>query len=262
MLTFKAYQINYSEYFLVFLISLTVSFFFFDTTDFLSTYAQIGSVEQSQIIQGITNPVDEMVPIIRTNDSSDIIIVEFGDYKCIHCADFNRNVKDLLISEYVNTGQAGYMYKDFPVNDKDDSKLSTLAAEASYCAAEQDKYWEYHDMLFRNTQRNSNPNWITIENLNEFARNVGIENTMKFNACLSSHRYLQLVEENELLARELGLPSTPSFIITNSNGTSTSNDNTKLEESLIFMIGEHPYTDFGEAIAQIRDINNNNVQVK
>ncbi|MGH9975677.1 MAG: DsbA family protein [Nitrososphaeraceae archaeon] len=251
MSIFKMYQTIYLSYSLV---PLVYVIFFLGTTGFISTFAQLESVNQSPLIQRIVNPVDEMVPIIETNDSK-IVIVEFGDYQCIHCANFNMNDKDLLISEYVDTGQASYMFKDFPVNDRDD-KLSTLAAEASYCAAEQNMYWEYHDELFRNTERNTNQNWVTIENLNEFAKNIGVDDGRDFEDCLNSHKYLRLVEENESLAMDLGLPSTPSFIITNANGTSTTNNNTKFDENMILMIGEHPYTDFGEAIAQINDMNN------
>lgn len=217
-------------------------------TGLVAVYAQSEASEQNELIRQIISPVEDFVHLIKANDS-DVIIVEFGDYQCNHCANFNRNVKDLLISEYVDTGEASFMYKDFPVNDGED-ELSTLAAEASYCAAEQGKYWEYHDELFRNTIRDSNQNWVTLENLNEFAINVGVANDAQFQACLNSHKHVQLVKENELLARTLELPSTPSFAITSTNGSAIS-------PNLILMAGEHPHTDFGEAISQLRDMNNN-----
>jgi protein-disulfide isomerase len=166
-----------------------------------------------------------------------------------------REVKDLLISEYVDSGQANFIYKDFPVNDRE-TKLSTLAAEASYCAAEQDKYWEYHDELFRNTKRVINQNWVNLENLKEFAANVGVVNGSQFESCLSSHKYVQLVKDNELLARTLEIPSTPSFVIANANSTSVgSATGNSAAPTLILVVGEQPHTVFGEAIALVKEIN-------
>ena len=212
-------QINFSNYSLVSLLSITLVLIFVNMVGFEPTTAQVESLEQTFLARQIITPVDELVPSIGENDSG-IAIVEFGDYQCIHCSNFNRNVKDLLISEYVDSGQASFIYKDFPVNDKE-IKLSTLAAEASYCAAEQNKYWEYHDELFRNTKRDANQNWVNLENLNEFAANVGVVNGTQFESCLNSHKYLQLVKDNEVLARTLQISSTPSFIIANTNSTST-----------------------------------------
>ena len=212
--------------------------------------AQLESLDQTSLAQQVINPVDDSVPYLGEN-GSEIVIVEFGDYQCIHCSNFNRDVKDLLMSEYVDTGQAKFIYKDFPINDKE-TKLSTLAAEASYCAAEQDKYWEYHDELFRNVKRDSDKDWVNLENLREFASAVGVVNGTQFESCLNSHKYVELVNENELLARTLEIPSTPSFIIAkmNDNGTATAAGN------LILVIGEHPYTTFGETISLIDNMGN------
>jgi protein-disulfide isomerase len=221
-----------------------------------SVRAQLESPDQSSIARQIINPVDELVPSIGRNDSG-ITIVEFGDYQCIHCSNFNRNVKDLLISKYVDSGQANFIYKDFPVNDGE-TKLSTLATEASYCAAEQDKYWEYHDELFRNTKRDINQNWVNLENLKEFAANVGVVNGSQFEGCLNSHKYVQLVKDNELLARTLEIPSTPSFVIANANSTNVgSATGNSTIPSLILIVGEQPDTVFGEAISLVKDISNN-----
>jgi protein-disulfide isomerase len=218
---------------------------------FIPVTAQLDSLDQTLLVQQIITPVDELVPAIGGNDSG-ITIVEFGDYQCIHCSNFNRGVKDLLISEYVDTGQTKFIYKDFPINDRE-TGLSTLAAEASYCAAEQNKYWEYHDILFRNAKRDSNNDWVNLENLKEFAADVGVSNGTQFESCLNSHKYVRLVNDNEVLARTLEITSTPSFIIakTNGNGIETTANN------LVFIIGEHPHTVFGETISLMNNNMNN-----
>jgi protein-disulfide isomerase len=250
------YQIDFYYYSWVSLLAITLVLVFGTIVGFESARAQVDSLEQPSLAQQIINPVDELVPSAGGNNSG-ITIVEFGDYICIHCSNFNRDVKDLLISEYVDSGQANFIYKDFPVNDRE-TKLSTLAAEASYCAAEQDKYWEYHDELFRNTKRDTNQNWVNLENLKEFAANVGVVNGSQFESCLNSHKYVQLVKDNELLARTLEIPSTPSFVIANTNSTSVgSATRNSTAPTLILMVGEQPHTVFGEAIAIVKDMNTN-----
>lgn len=70
-----------------------------------------------------------------------ITIVEWGDYQCTYCHLFHQNTKDQIIQEYVNTGKVNFVFRDFPLNGPD----SVLAAEAAYCAGDQDEYWQYHD---------------------------------------------------------------------------------------------------------------------
>jgi protein-disulfide isomerase len=95
---------------------------------------------------------------------------------------------------------------------------STLAAQASYCAAEQDKYWAYHDEVYRNS-RGENTGWITKESFITFAKNVNVSDIPQFTDCLNSHKYAKLVGENDKFAKGLGLASTPTFLILKENST-------------------------------------------
>ncbi len=74
--------------------------------------------------------------------------------------------------------------------------MSTLAAEASYCAAEQNKYWQYHDEIYRN-YKGENTGWISKESLIDFAKKVGVNNIEQFSSCLDSHKYNQVVMKND-----------------------------------------------------------------
>src|SRR5687768_13399289 len=76
------------------------------------------------------------------NEQANITKVEYSDYQCPFCAQFNKETKDSIIENFIDTGKAKFLYKDLIVNDGSD-KASTLAAAASYCAAEQGMYWEY-----------------------------------------------------------------------------------------------------------------------
>jgi len=88
---------------------------------------------------------------------------------------------------------------------------SQWAAEASECAADQDKFWEYHDKLFA-SQNGENQGAFNKDNLKQFAADINLD-TAAFNECLDSGKYTQAVQEQTGVANQLGVRSTPAFII-------------------------------------------------
>ena len=73
-----------------------------------------------------------------------ITIVEFGVYQCEACYAWFHNTRDTLIDNYIETGEAKLIFVDLPFLGRD----SPAAAQASYCAEDQGKYWKYHEMLY------------------------------------------------------------------------------------------------------------------
>ncbi len=59
---------------------------------------------------------------------------------------------ELSDKQYEVVEKFQFMFKDFVVNDRPLDKQSTLAARASYCAADQGKYWQYHDEVYNNSK--------------------------------------------------------------------------------------------------------------
>ncbi len=143
------------------------------------------------------------------NPSAPITILEWGDYQCTFCYRFHESSLKTIIDDYIDTGKVKLVFKDFPLNGPD----SILAAEASYCAEDQGKYWEYHDELYTNWG-GEQTGWITRESLNQFANTVelGLE---RFNACLDEHLHKQRVMELHQFGQEIGIDATPSFLIFN-----------------------------------------------
>jgi len=88
---------------------------------------------------------------------------------------------------------------------------SGWAAEASECAAEQDAFWEYHDKLF-DSQSGENQGAFSKENLKSFAADLKLD-TAQFDECLDTGKYTQVVEEQTNAAQQLGVRSTPAFVI-------------------------------------------------
>lgn len=161
------------------------------------------------------NKANELTPqMIMENGSpllgdpnAKVTIVEFGDYQCTYCHLFHENTKDALLQQYVNTGKANFVFRDFPLNGPD----SVLAAEASYCAGDQGKYWQYHDELYNNWA-GEKTGWVNQKSLDRFATTVGLD-LGTFDKCISDNKYEQKVMDNQKFGENIGIDGTPSFII-------------------------------------------------
>jgi protein-disulfide isomerase len=141
------------------------------------------------------------------NPTATITIVEFGDYQCTFCYKFHGSSLGILKQEYIETGKASLLFVDFPLNGPD----SVLAAEASHCAKDQEKFWEYHDELYNNW-KGERTGWVNRDSLDMFAQRVGLD-LEKFGSCLDSAKYRQQVLDTYELGQKLGINATPSFLI-------------------------------------------------
>ena len=164
--------------------------------------------ENDDILLSAQKLIKDGSPIMG-DTNSEITILEFGDYQCTFCFRFHQSTLKTLEKDYIDSGKVRLVFKDFPLNGPD----SLLAAEASYCAEDQGKYWEYHDELYTNWA-GEKTGWITRDSLNSFADTVGLNNE-QFNKCLDDKKYQQRVLDHEDFARKIGVDATPSFFIFN-----------------------------------------------
>ncbi|MDH3340381.1 MAG: DsbA family protein [Nitrosopumilus sp.] len=140
--------------------------------------------------------------------SSPVTIVEFGDYQCPFCKRWNENTKPAIERNLIETGKASLIYVDFAIIGPD----SITIHAGSYCAAEQDLYWEYHDYAYAN-QGHENDGWANSENLKLLVSGIDGLDADSFNACLDSKKYEQRIKDNKKIASDAGARSTPSFIV-------------------------------------------------
>jgi protein-disulfide isomerase len=143
------------------------------------------------------------------NADAPITILEWGDYQCTFCYKFHQNTLEIINEDFIKTGKVKIVFKDFPLNGPD----SKLAAEASYCAQDQQKYWQYHDELYKNWG-GERTGWITREALTEFAQTVNLD-TEKFNKCLDDNKYEKKVNSLYEFGNDIGIDATPSFLVFN-----------------------------------------------
>ena len=134
---------------------------------------------------------------IRGDKNSKITMIEYSDFQCPFC---QRHLPTLnqILSDY--QGQVRLVYRHFPLNSI--HAQAQKAAEASECASEQGKFWEYHDLLFANQSA------LQIDNLKSYAKNLGL-NQSQFDSCLDSGKYTAKVNQQAQDAVASGITGTP-----------------------------------------------------
>ena len=148
------------------------------------------------------------------SENAPVTIVEFGDYQCEACYHWFHNTRDTLIDNYIETGKAKLVFVDLPFLGRDSPK----AAQASYCAEDQGKYWEYHTMLYTFQDGQPDSGWADRDRLNSFAFSLDM-NMDEFNDCMDSSKYAKRVKANYDEAVKNGVQQTPTFIIISQDGT-------------------------------------------
>ena len=154
-----------------------------------------------------------MVSPILGDPSAPITIVEFGDYQCHQCYNWFHNTKPAIVEDYIETGKANLVFVDLAFLGRD----SPIAAQASYCAEDQEMYWEYHDTLYNFQDSKIDGGWANSERLKAFASSLELDMDL-FNSCLDSEKYSKRVQYNIQQARDHGVRGTPGFFIVGPDG--------------------------------------------
>lgn len=171
------------------------------------------------IIYPLVQPIGDIVtpqtvtrPNVDFNTAGDpdapITITEFSDFQCPYCRIFYENTEALLMERFVEPGTVHFVYKSVGSFIGPESKT---AAEAAYCAGDQGKFWEMHDIIFSN-QTGENVGAYTDRRLEAFAETIGLDMN-QYGDCMSSGKYSDLTDQDANDARDAGIQATPSFII-------------------------------------------------
>ncbi len=133
--------------------------------------------------------------------SAPITIVEFADFSC----PFSRAssvIMRALAAAYPN--RFSFMYRDFPLTEI--HPFAKKASEAALCAADQGKFWEYHDKLYQNQGT------IDDASFEQFATQLNLD-TARFHDCFAGHIYAKHVEQDYEDGFAAGVRGTPTFFI-------------------------------------------------
>ena len=142
-----------------------------------------------------------------------VTIVEYSDYQCSFCQQFAATTEKQLDKAYIETGKVRFIYKHFIVYGEE----SIMAAIASELAAEQNKFWPFHDLLMQARASPKKEGDLSKAVLQGMARQVGLD--MKaFDAGLQSQKYREKVMKDDAEGRGLRVEGTPSFMLNGKRG--------------------------------------------
>ncbi len=191
----------------VVLVALVVAFFLI--------YPQIRPVAAIQPVTPVARPNADRNTAGDAN--APVKLVEFSDYQCPYCKRFWEQTEPQVMDAYVKTGKVQFTFRSagnwVSGNIGSGGTESQDSAMASYCAADQNKFWEMHDALFANNRDVEEQGSFTIRRLQEIAQSVGLDMSA-YNSCISSGKYQKQVDQDFQDARTAGINGTPFFVIT------------------------------------------------
>lgn len=152
----------------------------------------------------------QAVGLTMGDPNAPVIVEEFSDFQCVACFRFWENSEEDFIRDYVETGLVYFKYSPFSFLGPE----SFQAAEAAYCANDQGKFWEYHDMVFNNWDGENIGNF-SDQRLIAFADAINLDSAA-FKQCFNKNTYQSLVLQNTTYGQQAGVEGTPSFLV---NGT-------------------------------------------
>jgi len=156
-----------------------------------------GKFPERKIVNGLT----------AGDPNAPISVVEYADFQCVWCQYAFENVEPALIRDYINTGKVFLTFEPFNFIGPE----SQRAGEAAYCANDQGKFWEYHDLLYSNWA-GENEGAFSDPNLFKFAGKIDFDQEA-FAECFNSGKYTQLVIDKAAEASAAGINSTPTFLV-------------------------------------------------
>jgi len=162
-----------------------------------------------------------------------LTLVMFTDYQCPFCSRFEAQTLPEIKKQYIDTGKLRFVVRDLPLPFH---PHAPKAAEATYCAEEQGKYWELREKLVTNSDK------LDPKLLPGYAKAVALD-VDKFSACLESGRHTEKVKASAALAGTIGISGTPSFVVGKSKGDMV--DGVKL-------VGAQPFGVFDQKLKELQ----------
>lgn len=141
---------------------------------------------------------------VRGAATAPVTIVEFTDYECPFCRTHFDSTLEPLLARYGD--RVRYAVKNYPIGSLHPRAFQ--AAEAAECAAEQGRFWPYHDRLFRSRV-------LDRARLDTLARQTGLD-AARFARCVDSRAMSLRVQRDVADGNALGVGGTPSFFINGS----------------------------------------------
>jgi protein-disulfide isomerase len=139
----------------------------------------------------------------------------FEDFQCPACRLYTQSLEPQIMRNEVTSGRVYYVFHNFLVIDQatwdSPKKESHQAANAAMCAADQNRFWDYHDILFNNWTGENVGNF-TDARLVAYAQSLKLD-MHKFNACFEANTFKSKIDADIASGTKLGVDGTPSIFV-------------------------------------------------
>lgn len=181
------------------------------------------------VIWGGGDKEDPLIPSyahVAGQATAPLTMVEWADFQCPFCRSFATDIEPRLMEDLVADGKVRFVFRHMAFLGEE----SRRAAQASECAGDQGKFWEYHDKLFANWN-GENRGAFADDNLRRFAGELRLDQ-IQFDACFNSGKYVKRVDDDRQAARDLGVNSTPTFFFNGEKVEGTPRDYEPLKAAI------------------------------
>jgi len=167
-----------------------------------------GGLAAAGLAAGQARQDDAQAARSKGSPTARVTMFEISDFQCPFCADFALQTMPILEREYVATGRVRLVFVNFPLQMH---RNAEPAAELAMCAGRQGKFWQLHDLLFRNQRR-----WAGLAEPGDYFLQLGDSagaDRDSLVACLRAGTVRNLVRADAEGAVRSGARSTPTFYI-------------------------------------------------
>lgn len=185
----------------------------------VSTTANVAAVAGENAVNNDESFAVQKDDIVLGEAKAPVTIFIYSDPSCPFCAAAaggNKEVMDYLktnsptwtapipgiIENYVNAGKVRLIYRYFPGHGSGEEAMKVL-----YCANEQGKFWQLHEVLANNQSLLQD-----LVKVKEFATSVGAD-VAKINSCLDSKKYDSKIQSDTSMGTKAGVNGTPAFFV-------------------------------------------------
>jgi protein-disulfide isomerase len=132
-----------------------------------------------------------------------VAIMEYSDFDCSFCAKYATEIYPKIEAAYVKSGQVKYFFRDLPMQEH---PTAFLKANIARCAGEQDRFWEAHDLLFKEQKT------LSGNELSRLIQTLGLEGS-SFTNCVGSEKYGAIIRRSAQSAERMKIRGTPAFLV-------------------------------------------------
>jgi protein-disulfide isomerase len=191
----------------------------------------LGVIASLSLDEGDTDPIEiegsgevqELLGGIRQLDArlghpdAAVTVQVFNDLQCTDCVAFQLDTIDPLIRDEVRSGDVKLVYHHYSMTER----ATGLASFGAVAAAQQDDEWQFIELFFRNQDEAAEHGGATREFLDRVAAGILEFNVEQWQRDFEDAEVQQTLDEDNILAAELKLPTEPAVVVSGPSGSRT-----------------------------------------